>query len=185
MLRTLGYIVAALQCAIPNMSDAVARPYARVISRLAVEHRFDPVTMISMGEFESRWRPHAKNVVGREEYVGILQIRLRNYPECQKSRFTPECDKRRQLLEDWRTNLQTGARYITINRDMCREKVGGALFWQWLFSFQGFNKPKLDIWCGMQRNKRGQWRQLKRPKLVSQVMRERLRIIKELDAKRK
>lgn len=185
MLRAISFIVAGLQVAIPGMSDEVAGRYARELQGLAAEHSFDPITVVAMAKFESGWNPMAKNVVGREEYVGLLQIRLRNYEECRADRFAPECDKRRQALEDWRTNLQTAASYITINRKMCREKVGGALFWQWLFSFQGFNKPAANIWCGMQRNKRGQWRQLKRPKLVAKVMRERLKIIKEVETKRK
>lgn len=184
MLRSVAFIVAALRFV--GVAEDPAREYAPHLQALAVEHEMDPVTLVAMGWSESRWNPAVKNVVGTEEYVGVFQIRLRNAPECNPDRMSPECDKTRQGLESWHHNAIVAARLVTINRDYCRDLVGSALLPEWLASFGGFNQYGRvsgvqvgDRVCGRLRTKRG-WMRLPVPEPVQRVIRKRLEILRIL-----
>jgi hypothetical protein len=175
--RRVTFVQTAIKISAPNLTKSTSLRYAKHIRMLAIEHSFDPLTMIAMVQYESHWQPGLKYVRGNEEYVGLLQIRLRNRKACQADRFTVECDAIRRSLVEPLYNLTLGARYITTNRGFCREKVGSALFAYWLASFQGFNSPAKKEYCG-HKLVRGRWRPVKRAKLTQRVMTRRLELIK-------
>lgn len=185
MLRAIATIAAGLQLAQP-MTDTSAMRIAEHLSALAVEHSIDPLTLVAMGWHESRWLPASKLVRGDEEYVGVFQIRLRNFDDCQGSLLTGPCDTVRRSLEDWRYNATTAARYITINRGYCHDTIGSARLPEWLASFGGFNRIARpgrvtpgDRACGREATRRG-WRTLPLAKAVVSVIEFRAGLIRRL-----
>lgn len=165
MHRALSVIVAAILLTQPKMSKSLATSYAKVVQREAVEHHFDPYTMVSMVHFESRWRAGVSN----EKYVGLGQVSLLNYRYCRQDLNSARCQAKKRSLLIGENNLRAIAYSITANRRFCREKTGHAKFHHWLASHGGFNNPSKGIWCG-QRKVRGRWVDVAVPHIVQRVI---------------
>lgn len=165
MHRALTAIIAAILLTQPKMSKGTARSYASVVQREAVEHHFDPYTMVAMVHFESRWRAS----VSSEKYVGLGQVSLMNYRYCRDDLNSPRCQAKKNELLIGENNLRVIAYSITANRNFCRKKTGHAKFHHWLASHGGFNDPNRGIWCG-QKKVRGRWVDVAVPHIVQRVI---------------
>jgi hypothetical protein len=175
MHRALTVIAAAILLTQPTMSETTARAYAKVVQAEAVEHYFDPFTMVAMVHYESRWRSNVTN----GQCVGLGQICLTNYSYCRSNPKGVQCLSKKIDLLDGATNLRTAADSITANRRFCRKKTGRAKFHHWLASYGGFNKPKAGVWCG-QKKVRGRWRDVPVHHLTDRVMKRRRTLMRRL-----
>lgn len=150
MLRPIALIVSAILMSRPGMPLDEAQRYARVLQEEAKEHGFDPLTGVAIIHFESGWYPQAVSSNG-EDY-GLGQIRARYIGACRDDEDplenpSEECLAVKRSLLEAETNIRKMADLITNNRKLCRDKIGSALFHQWLASYQGLNFPKQNRWC--------------------------------------
>ena len=165
MHRALSVIISAILLTQPKMSTTLVTQYAKVVQQEAVEHHFDPYTMVAMVHFESRWKSDVTNGV----HIGLGQISLMNAHYCREDLESALCQARKVYLFDGSNNLRAAADSITANRRFCRKKTGRAKFHHWLSSYGGFNKPNEGVWCG-QKKVRGRWRDVPVPHLVQRVI---------------
>lgn len=165
MIRSLSLIISAILLTQPKMAPSTAKSYAQVVRKEAIEHHFDPYTMVSMVHYESRWR----SGVGNGTCFGLGGICVTNYRVCQADRQSDACMAKQNQLLDGAHNLRVAADHITANRRFCRKKTGSARFHHWLASYQGYNKPGAGIWCG-QRKRKGKWVDVKVQHLTKRVM---------------
>lgn len=155
-MRSAVVIALAINAANPSLPKPTVEAYARTIQKVCVKHACDPLTIVAMVEYESRFRASAVGVVGSEEYVGLGQIRLRNYPECRGALGTAECQARKAALLDGNANLRVIGSMITASRKYCRRATGReALFARWLAVYQGIDWQRKTT-CNQKRIK-GRW----------------------------
>jgi len=182
MIRAIPIIVAAIQLSQPHMPKQQARRYAVVVRAEAKARSFDPLTLVAMVHHESHWHPSLVNSIG---CVGLGQICLSNYSYCRADMQSAKCQAKKVQLQGGVYNLRIAADHITRNRKMCRKRTGKPALWRyWLPSYQGFNKPSRDVWCGQQRRK-GKWVNLPIPRLTTRVMTHRRMLIRKLTRRRR
>jgi hypothetical protein len=181
VIRSAAAIAAAIEFAAPGMSPATALAYARVVRPEAIEHRYDPFTMVAYVRRESRWNPR---VVGGldGQCIGLGGICLHKYRECTETRFTGEvCLAHKARLLDGAHNLRVASSMVTAHREFCRNHTGRrALFARWLSSLQGYNnsRGRRGVWCNMRKDRRGRWRDVRAPEGTRAVMRYRLVLVR-------
>jgi hypothetical protein len=150
VLRALHVIVSAILLSRPNMPVAEATHYARVLSKEAVAHDFDPLTAVAIVHFESRWRPNVVSPDG-EDY-GLGQIRARWTSGCRDDADpvhapSPACVAAKSALLVGDNNIHRMAVIITANRDLCKEKTGKGDLPRWLAGYEGLSVPSRERWC--------------------------------------
>lgn len=150
MLRSLAFIVAAIQLRHPEVSNEDAERYARLLREQAEIHDFDPISGVAIISHESRFKPEARSKNGED--FGLAQIRARYIGACKGDkdpvrRPSEACSEvQRQLLTPEENIRQMGL-LISRNRAFCKKKVGSATFARWLASYQGRNNPRKRVWC--------------------------------------
>jgi hypothetical protein len=132
------------------MIPAEARRYAVVLQEEAAKHAFDPLTVVAIVHYETRWRPGLVSSDG-EDY-GLGQVRARFWGACRNDADpvhhpSPGCLATKASLLDGVTNLRRVATIITANRILCKEKVGSDNLPRWLAGYEGLNSPSRDRWC--------------------------------------
>ncbi len=150
MFRALQLIVSAILLSRPSMPLPEARRYAHVLQEEAARHAFDPLTAVAIVHFESRWRPGVVSPDG-EDY-GLGQIRARWFGACRGDADpvhdpSPGCQAAKSALLAGEVNLRRMAVIISANRELCKEKTGGAALPRWLAGYEGLNFPGRDRWC--------------------------------------
>jgi|HubBroStandDraft_4_1064222.scaffolds.fasta_scaffold212392_2 hypothetical protein len=134
----------------PAMPIAEARRYAHVLAEEAEAHAFDPLTVVAIVHFETRWRPSLVSPDG-EDY-GLGQVRARFWGACRDDEDpvhhpSEACLATKASLLDGAANLRHVATIITANRELCKAKVGSAWLPKWLAGYEGMNSPSRDRWC--------------------------------------
>lgn len=175
MKRSLQAVAAAILLSQPGMGAGRAHTYAKVVVQEAVEHDFDPYTLVSMVHFESRWRQSVSN----GPCLGLAGVCLTNYPACRSEPQGRVCADKRRLLLEGTSNLRVAASLITANRKFCKAKTGSALFRHWLASYQGLNRLEHGVYCG-QKKVRGRWKDVATHRLTKRVIQRRLWLVKHV-----
>jgi hypothetical protein len=139
MLRALVAIVAALKLSNPSLPDGVAHGYAKTIQADAKKRYYDPYTSVAIVWHESRVNSRIVKTHGDESYVGLGQIRLKNFAACRTDINAAECQAIRARLLVGTENLTLVGMFIEANRQLCRRKTGRAPFAGWLAGYQGFS----------------------------------------------
>ena len=150
VIRPIAAIVAAILLSRPDMPEAEAVRYARVLQAEARARDFDPYTGVSIIYHESGWLARLVSPSG-EDY-GLGQIRARYVGACRDDddplgNPSPACRKVKESLLRGEDNIREMAALITQNREFCRDKVRSARFARWLASYQGRNYPRQNRWC--------------------------------------
>jgi hypothetical protein len=150
LFRPLSVIVSAILLSRPAMLPVEATRYARVLQEEAQKHAFDPLTVVAIVHFETRWHPGLISPDG-EDY-GLGQVRARFWGACRGdadpvSHPSDACRATKAALLDGATNLRRIAAIITANRVLCKQKTGTADLPQWLAGYEGLNAPSRDRWC--------------------------------------
>jgi hypothetical protein len=160
------------------MSDGIRTSYAKVLQAEAKKRKFDPITVVSIVENESHWN---SRLVGglNNQCIGLGQHCLHVYSYCTGTNYRGErCQAKKAWLLNGTNNLYATSAAITKWRKYCRKLTGrSALFYRWLYGYQGHAYRNKNKQCGMMKTKRG-WVDIKRPALVKRVMRRRLEIIR-------
>lgn len=162
----------------PRMSLSLRRAYAETILREGKKRKFDSFTLVAMCHNESRWNAHL--VGGAEKKChGLCQHCVQfKYKYCASDYEGERCQAKRQWLLNGHNNIVETAGDITRWREYVRQKTGqSALFHRWLQGFQGYNRPKQGLVCGM-RKVRGRWKDVRVPKQTRQVMNYRKKLIR-------
>lgn len=163
-MMKIAAIVAAILLSQPAMSRPLAASYARTISKEAREHSIDPLTMVAMIHYESRWNAS----IERNDCVGLGQICLSTQPECKAGTDNNQCESTRLELKNGHHNIKMMASFINMNRDFCKRKTGRAETRHWLASYGGFNEPGRGVYCG-RKKVRGRWVDVPTHRLVRRV----------------
>ncbi len=150
VFRPIPVIVSAILMSRPAMPIAEARRYAHVIAEEAEKRSFDPLTVVAIVHFESRWRPGLVSPDGEDH--GLGQIRARFWGACRDDEDpvhhpSPACLATKASLLDGATNLRHVATIISANRELCKEKVQSDRLPRWLAGYEGLNSPSRDRWC--------------------------------------
>ena len=150
MFRALQVIVSAILLSRPSMPLPEVRRYAHVLQEEAAKHAFDPLTVVAIVHFESRWSPGAVSPDG-EDY-GLGQVRARFWGACRGDADpvndpSPACRATKATLLSGEHNLRRLSTIITANRELCKEKIGNADLPRWLAGYEGLNFPGRDRWC--------------------------------------
>ncbi len=127
--------VAAVEAAIRHVAPKFAEPHeaAWLVVRWSWERGLDPFLMVAYVARESGWRPSAELDVNEllveklpperdERYVGLGQVRLRNFPECRGLLTEPACLAVREQLLEWRSNLRITLNIFYGSRAICRQR---------------------------------------------------------------
>ena len=168
MIRSVAAILAALNSVAPNFPHKEAA--AVYVQRLADEGEFDPYTMLAYVESESGWRVDAINRQGGELYLGLGQLRLRNYEACREDFEAPECLVIVEALQNWRFNLDQTAQAFVWARGRCRELVGTGALSAWMQTVKGYDKTQRST-CG-----RRHGRPLPVPDAVAKLLKRRAQL---------
>lgn len=144
MIRSVATIAAALRLVAPSFPHADAA--AVQLQGLGKLHRFDPLTMVEYVDGESGWDPEAVHVAGDEEYVGLGQVRLKNFWVC-KDGNVELCLVVRGRMLDWRQNLSKTAEIFAGARHFCAVTVGKSDARYWLQLVKGWDL-KRGTKCG-------------------------------------
>jgi len=186
LVRPQRAVEVAISHSGPRLPRGTVRTYASILVGEGKARQFDPLTVIAMVHYESRWHPGLVNANGSGYYVGLGQIDAYNGAQCKRDGLdSPGCQARIASLKDGSYNLRRVAANITANRKFCRAKTGHpALFARWLSSYQGYNNHarsgRSGAWCNMRRNSRGVWYDLPVPKLTRRVIQYRRHLIRYL-----
>ena len=172
----------------PSMAQNQREAYAKVVQKEARQRAFDPLTLVSLVHFESRWIASAVSPDGEDH--GLGQIRARYVKGCRSDRDpvrhpSPTCKAAKARLLDGSTNIRRTAAAITANRKFCRKKTGRSALWRrWMPSYGGMNSRRRGVWCNQVRV-RGSWKDLPIPKQIRRIMNYRRMLIRRLRAKKK
>ncbi len=150
MFRALQIIVSAILLSRPGIPKTEATRYARVLQQEAVQHDFDPLTVVAIVHHETRWHPGLVSPDG-EDY-GLGQVRARFMSGCRGDEDpvhhpSAACRAAKAWLLVGENNLRRVTTIITANRELCKEKAGSAMLPRWLAGYQGLNSPSRDRWC--------------------------------------
>lgn len=160
--RPVSQIVCAIRAVNPSVSVETATSWAGVIRPDAVERHFCPMTMVAIGWRESGLRATVVNDNRHGYFVGLTQVNaVHPRTACSSKALlqTEACQARIRLLMDPLYNLHRTAAAITTHRDMCRRITGNRPgFGDWLFSWQGYNRP--GVVCNQRRGRDGRWHRL-------------------------
>ena len=134
----------------PDMPTEDATRQAKVLQTVAREHGFDPLTGVAIIHLESGWDPARVSENG-EDY-GLAQIRARYIGACRGDADpvrspSKECRAVKEELLNGEANIRKMGELITLNRELCRRKVGSVALERWLASYQGRNYPERRRWC--------------------------------------
>lgn len=136
---TLAQLLVAIALLAPTLSPATRRHYAQAAQQAGARHRVDPLLLLAIAGHESRFRAPLRYVVGDELYVGLGQIRARNYPECREELTSPACAARIAALQDGATNLHVAAQVAARSRAYCRQRLKRRpTTAEWLSLYQGY-----------------------------------------------
>lgn len=126
---TAAAIVLLLASLAPNVPAPAE--VAQVLEQLTNEYDIDPALVVRYVRHESGWDPGAEHINSTDVYVGLGQIRLRNYAECAADMKSTACLERRAALFEWRTNLTETVHDFALARAYCHEvaHVNGARYW--------------------------------------------------------
>lgn len=104
---------------------------AQLLEQLTAEYNIDPALVVRYVRHESGWNPNAEHINSTDIYVGLGQVRARNYAECMTDMQSTACLERRAALFDWRTNLTETVHDFALARAYCHEvaHVNGARYW--------------------------------------------------------
>lgn len=149
MIRPLSVVLAALQSVAPHFPQSLAA--AEHVRALAIEFRFDPLTMVEYVRGESGWDPSATHAAGDEEYVGLGQVRLNNFYACAEGN-AELCAVVRGRMLDWRMNLDKTAEIFANARHFCAVTVGKSDAQYWMQLVKGWDKKRHTV-CGHQLGK--------------------------------
>jgi len=143
-------IVAAMRLAQPDMPIEEATRHAKVLQVVAQQHGFDPLTGVAIIKLESGWDP-GRVSENREDY-GLAQIRARYIGACRSdadpvNKPSKACRAVQAELLDADANIRKMGELVTLNRELCRRKVGSTALERWLASYQGRNFPEQRRWC--------------------------------------
>jgi hypothetical protein len=130
--------------------------YAQTIRQEAIEHDFDPYTLIAMAYHESRWIVDAR----RGKCGGLVGV----------------CGPVLGPIE----NLQMAAALIEKNREYCERKTGRAKLRHWLPSYQGLNRH--GVWCGQRWTKTG-WVDVPMHRITERVVSLRKKLVNQCKSK--
>lgn len=164
MFRAVPLIAAAIALVQPSMPKSTRMTYAswiRDASGCSTKRcEIDPLTLVAFFWHESGFSPTKVGDSGRA--IGLGQSWSWLYTkECQRSRTSAACAKRREALFDPHYNIHVTAAAVRKARETCRQKTGrSALFHRWLSLMGGRNHPRKafkGIWCA-QRKVKGRWR---------------------------
>ncbi len=148
MIRPVAAILAALNVAAPSFPDKeAAAPY---VQRLADDGDFDPLTLIEYVDSESGWDVDAVGRQRGELYIGLGQLRLRNYEACRDGLDAQACVDIASLLTNWRFNLEQTAQAFVWARERCKDVVGSGAFVGWMATVKGYDKAN-GTTCGRRR----------------------------------
>jgi hypothetical protein len=138
MLRSIAFIALSIRLSNPAISEPTAEAHARVIREEAAEHKFDPITQVSIISHESAWNPRADN--GND--FGLCQINIVNLNRCREDRSSTACKVQIERMKNPAVNLRTCAALITTTREFCRryKRSRHAWFAEWLSQFQGLGR---------------------------------------------
>lgn len=129
----------AIHIMAPSLPSAVVRQYAQVIEQQSRSRHLDPLLMVAVAAHESRFRATLRYTAAGELYVGLGQVRARNYPECRESMESDACKQRIASLQDGSTNLVHAAIVLDGSRRFCRRHLGRpARTSEWLSVYQGY-----------------------------------------------
>lgn len=113
-------VAAAILLCQPTLPRDQAEGYAGTIERAAARNRVPPVLIVAIAANESTW--HRSTVSRNGEYVGLGQVRLRNYGACRDDLEAPACLAVKAMLLDGHANLTVMAKTLRLNIDYCRRK---------------------------------------------------------------
>lgn len=148
MIRSVAVILAALNAAAPSFPHREAA--AVYVQRLADDGDFDPLTLVAYVESESRWDVDAVGRQRGELYLGLGQLRLRNYEACRDDLEATPCLVVVTALLNWRFNLDQTAQAFIWARGRCKELVGSGAFVGWMQVVKGYDKTR-GTTCGRRR----------------------------------
>lgn len=122
----IALLLASLAPSIPARAEV-----AQALEQLTDEYQVGPELVIRYVRHESGWDPSAEHINSTDVYVGLGQVRLRNYAECAVDMRSTPCLERRAALFDWRTNLTETVHDFALARTYCKEvaHVNGARYW--------------------------------------------------------
>lgn len=136
---TLGQLLVAVTLLAPTLSGPTRRHYAETAQQAAARHQVDPLLLLAIVGHESRFRATLRYVVGDELYVGLGQVRARNYPECRADLTSATCVARIAALQDGATNLHVAAQIAASSRAYCRRHLKRRPSTaEWLSLYQGY-----------------------------------------------
>ena len=136
---SLARIALAVQLMAPTLPKAAVEHYANTIAYQARVRRLDPLLLVAVAAHESRFRASLKATADGELYVGLGQVRARNYRECQESIDSEACKQRIASLQDGGTNLVHAAIALSDARRFCARKLHRASsVAEYLSLYQGY-----------------------------------------------
>jgi hypothetical protein len=171
---SLSRVERAWKMACPHLNTKKAQLWAGIVQKEARQRQFCPYTLVSIVKHETGSSCNERLVADRpglEYSVGLGQINVIHHRDCRDGKLkSAGCQAYISMLMDGASNLKVAASIITRNRQFCREKTGHpALFARWLSSYQGYNRRQ-GVWCNMQRDKKGRWRDVATPSFTKKVM---------------
>jgi hypothetical protein len=185
--RPMRQIERAWRVACPHLSQAQASAWSKVLQREAERRSFCPYTVVSIVRHETGGTCNERLVYDkrpREYSVGLGQVNVVHHRDCRAGGIeSPGCQAYIGMLMNGAANLRVVAGLITANRKFCRSKTGKpALFARWLSSYQGYNnsRGRRGVWCNMQQDRRGRWRDAKVPWATQRVMRYRRELLRRV-----
>jgi hypothetical protein len=171
-MLSLARIALAIQIMAPQLSTPVVQHYARAVEHEARTRKLDPLLIVAISAHESRFRAGLKYTAEGELYVGLGQVRARNYRECQESIESEACKQRIASLQDGGTNLVHAAITLSNSRRFCAKKLRRApTVAEYLSLYQGYGgRPEVGGGYCLRTSK---GKRAPMPKLTRRVLRMR------------
>jgi hypothetical protein len=178
----LARLVLAIRIMAPSLSAPVVTSYAEAVEHASRRHQIDPYLLIAVAAHESRFRARLLFTSGGELYVGLGQIRARNYSACRAGLPTAACQAQIANLQDGSANLYEAARVLQASRTFCRKHLRRRpREAEWLSLYQGYGgRPEVGGGFCL-RTKRGG--RAKLPHLTRRVLRMRDCLAREVRRK--
>lgn len=171
-MTTLAALAAAIALSQPHAPQSTLRYYAFRTYVEAKAHHIDPFLIVAIVDNESHWMAGAISDT-ENQCVGLGQICLSNFPECQAEVMSEKCMARAVSLTDPAVNLRMVASMLDANRTYCKRTTGHAAERHYLAAYQGIGGST----CG-QVKVRGRWRDAPMHRLTRKVLAYRGRIVR-------
>lgn len=168
----LARIALAIQIMAPQLSTPIVKHYAGVMEHQARTRKLDPLLLVAIVAHESHFRSGLTYTATGELYVGLGQVRARNYRECQESIESEACKRRIVSLQDGGTNLVHAAIVLSNSRRFCTKKLRRApTVAEYLSLYQGYGgRPEVGGGYCLRTSK---GKRAPMPKLTRRVLRMR------------